>query len=296
MKKVISTVALSFLLTLLCEMMTFAAPGKVQGMKQTGAKTSSVTLQWNRLAGAVKYDIYDMSSGKTVASTNGTSVEVKSLKQDCKYQLAVVAKDSSQAQGKYALITAKTLANPVTGITAKRRSASTVGLSWDKKNQADGYQIQVYTYRSKGVGQPINTKSYTNVKVKSVNSDQFYQLKVRSYVTTASGNVYSDWSILRTTNNVTLKTKVVNKGIQLSWKKVKGAVSYTIYGRKGESRNSSTYKKIITTKKIKYVVKKIGSTKLKKNNTYYFYIVANRKVKGRTYKSIVSTVYLRPYV
>ncbi len=107
---------------------------------------------------------------------------------------------------------------------------------------------------------------------------------------------YGSWSAYKefaqpvkyTTKSGKLKGKV----IPLSWKKVKGAKNYTVYMSTNEK---SGYKKITTTKKTSFKVKKFKKKALKYNKNYYFRIVANRKSGKKTIKSCESYVGYKIY-
>lgn len=67
----------------------------------------------------------------------------------------------------------------------------------------------------------------------------------------------------------------------VTWKKVTGATGYKVYMA---SSKNGTYKKVATVKgtsKVSYT-----KTKLKKNKTYYFKVVAYQKVKNEVYDSV----------
>lgn len=65
--------------------------------------------------------------------------------------------------------------------------------------------------------------------------------------------------------------------MKLTWKKVYGSSSYSVYM---SSNGGKSYKKVRTTRGTSYVTKK-----LPKYKNFYFYVIANKKVGSRTYKS-----------
>ena len=84
------------------------------------------------------------------------------------------------------------------------------------------------------------------------------------------------------------KTQARNyKGaIQIKWQKLKGVSGYDIYLSKKQNRG---YKKVasVNAKTTLKTIKKLGKKKLKKG-TYYYYVVAKKKVGKKTYKSKIS--------
>lgn len=73
---------------------------------------------------------------------------------------------------------------------------------------------------------------------------------------------------------VAKQNKVAKNSIKISWKKVKGAKKYVIYGNKCGKANK--YKYLATTTKTSYTQKKL------KKGTYYKYIVAAFNKKGKS--------------
>lgn len=266
-------------------------------LQQTNASTSSVTIQWGAVPGVTGYRIYDYSSGSVGAQRSvvtGTSVTISGLQPDTVYYFAVKLEKSSASftaveTGVY--IKTRTLADKVTDIEAQRVTKKSVALRFTRKNNADGYQIQVYDNKGKKkVGKLLDTTS-SYVTLNKIQASSFYQVKIRSYINISSGKKYSEWVTYHTANQQEVKLKRSGNSIKLSWKKVKGATNYTVYGKKGKSGQRKDYKKLGTVKSTNYTVSKIGKAKLKKGPTYRFFVVANKKVKGKTYESVVSYNY-----
>ncbi|MBQ4232727.1 MAG: hypothetical protein II699_05555, partial [Lachnospiraceae bacterium] len=65
--------------------------------------------------------------------------------------------------------------------------------------------------------------------------------------------------------------------VKMKWKKVKGAVSYTVYG--GKTKDSMKKKK--TLKKTSYTIKGINTRGSAESGGYYVAVVANVKIKGK---------------
>ena len=74
--------------------------------------------------------------------------------------------------------------------------------------------------------------------------------------------------------------------IQIKWQKLKGVSGYDIYLSK---KQNSGYKKVasVNAKTTLKTIKKIGKKKLTKG-TYYYYVVAKKKIGKKTYKSKIS--------
>lgn len=274
-------------------------PESVTKVTQTNATTSAVTLSWPAAKGAMRYRIYEYENGKRGAQkavVTGTSATITRLSADSRYRFEVVSERSTTnfvKTGYSTSCTAYTVAGAIKGmqVTDAYRSQNSLVLRWTRLNYADGIEIQVYNHSGKkkvGKVQKPSGGTSTICTVKGIKANAFYQIKARSYVSTASGKKYSSWATIYSANQQKLKLGATNKGIQVSWKKVSGAKDYTVYGRKGASSNKSSFKKIKTVKGTKLVVSKIGSKKVKRGDSYYFYVVANKKVGKKTWKSAVS--------
>lgn len=282
-----------------------AMPGKatIKGdVLQVDASKNSVTLRWSGGGGATKYKIYEY--GKRPGSNNferlqlyttttSTTVRVDGLEPGTKRNLIVVPEmtvNGVTAEGKgESIFSASTIPGEIKGFKVKRETQSRVCLEWERAESVVGHQVQAYTVGGKKIGELIDPYHSASIAyVNGIKADQFYKIQVRSYIATRTGRKYSEWTTFQVANRVTLKSKKEAKKIKLSWGKVKGATNYEVYGRKGYT---AKFKKIKTANKNHYTVKKIGKKKLKKDSYYEFYIVAIRKEKGKTYKSIMSSRY-----
>lgn len=93
-------------------------------------------------------------------------------------------------------------------------------------------------------------------------------------------------------SSIMLEAKMQGKTtIKLTWPKVSGADQYVIYGNVDGKKSVQVAK----VKKNQYTVKKIGSTKLKANKVYDFYVVAYKKgiktAKSETISYICGNTY-----
>ena len=193
----------------------------------------------------------------------------------------------------------------VSDLNKKSSTKNTFRLIWDydatlEYNTYDtnikyGYEIVIQTLKGKNI-QTIDTTGYSeygwidtnntgssypdagdkeaiDVKNKKLAS-QGFKFKVRSYVFDEAGQrVYSQWSKEKVIIPRATITKKAMSGsnVKITWSKVSGAKSYTVY----ISTNGKKYKKAASSNGTSAVVKK-----LKRYQTYYIYVQAN----GVTYK------------
>lgn len=172
---------------------------------------------------------------------------------------------------------------PMTKISAKAKSSSTVKLSWPAVDGAEGYSI----YNASNNKRIANTKS-TSYTHKKLTGGKTYKYKVRPYKVSDGGTYYGDFSntVKAVTNPKAPKIKLkAGKGqVKVSWKKISGANGYEVYR---STKKSKGYKKVATIKKASTV--KYTNKKLKKNKKYYFkvraYKIVNKKKLYSSYSS-----------
>lgn len=280
-------------------------PGSVSNIKQTAATTSSATLKWTAGSGATQYYVYTVIGGveKKVAETSTNQVTIKNLKSSVDYttiKVYSVRKDGSfVAQQSWGttfygsdlkLIPAKVNIKKV-DIANYWSGLKEINVTYTKPDYTDGYQVQVYTYNGKKVVSSGSTTS-SSVYLSKLKKNQYYKLRVRGYSLVNGTKKYGAWSSYKyfsfQPDVISAKQVKKTKTAVAKWDTVKGATSYTIYL---STKQKSGYKKVGTTKKTSFTLKKYGKSALKKNKTYYVYVVANKKVGKTTYTSDATYCY-----
>lgn len=155
-----------------------------------------------------------------------------------------------------------------------------------------GYEVQFYTLKNKKFAS-YNFSTHSNMGFLEGNQSKFgidvsnnkfktggYKIKVRSFYTTDGVNYsYSNWAEKVIIPRASIKNvkKASGTKMKVSWSKVSGAKSYTLY----ISKNGRSFKKVTTTKKTSATTKK-----LTKYQNYYYYVQANGiKYKKKKYNS-----------
>lgn len=161
-------------------------------------------------------------------------------------------------------------------------------LEWNKRPSAGGYQYEVWSMTGKKgkklvtdkAGKYNTSTSFINTKLKK---SQFVKVRMRAYVELSGGTTkygaWSNWSY--TSRQPELEIKNVGGGQKLTWNKVDGAKNYTVWV---STREKTGFKKVKTTTKRALTVKKCGKSALKSGRTYYYTIVANKKIGKKTYQ------------
>lgn len=162
-------------------------------------------------------------------------------------------------------------------LTAKQTTSS-ITASWKKVAGASGYRV--YLYKGKKLVKSVDTTKLS-LTFKKLSTGTQYKIVVKAYKTIDGKKVLSlvSTELLTATKlsaPASVKVKSAKKQASVSWKKVKGADSYTVYY---STKKNSGFKKLTVTK-TSASVKKLSSGK-----TYYFKVVANDKVGGKTIAS-----------
>lgn len=279
-------------------------PDDVKNLVQTDATTSSITLKWDKSAGATGYRVCEWVNDQeyVVGSTTKTSYTIKKLsnKTAFPYRIYVrpyrtVANYTAEAAAKYSW-TYSSIYNSDIKLVPKKSSAPKVSnyywyindMSFDNPSVAfkDGYEIKVYKANSKKVYSSLtNTTSFNTIK-----KNQFYKVKRRYYSTIGAkkDNKYGAWSKF---SYISFGCEKINasagkNSLSVSWSKVKGGkVVYDIYVSKAENTGLKKFKKNVKGTSIK--VTKYGKKKLSRRTKYYVYVVPKLKVGKKYYASTV---------
>ncbi len=281
--------------------------GKVEGLTQTKAENKKVTLKWNSVE---KANAYYIRYGKNTNSLKEDMVTntsyVISGAADSAYIVYVypVLKSSSGFEaigfnGKYIVVS--TIPKKITKVrmvesgVGNNPSAGTVKFTWKASNAADGYEYEILGNNGKKILKKTitaeafsNTSGLVTVNSGKLKNTQFMKIRVRGYVNVGKSKKKGPVSDLIYFAKCPTKIKhaPVNNsdlaaGVKVTWGKMAGANNYTVY----VSTNFRSWKKAGTTKGTSYVIKKCNGSALRTGVTYYYKVVANKKVKGKTYTS-----------
>lgn len=184
---------------------TATIPAAVKNLKATQT-TTSVTLTWSKVSGATGYRVYRYDSAKkkwkTVkSSTKDRKITIKKLKKGTKYTFSVkpyIETESGTAWRETGtrIKTATKASTPTLKVTSPSKGA--VSASWTNVSGESGYQVYYSTKKSSGYKK---MGSYKTNKVKATKSGltrgRTYYFKVRAYIKTDSGTVYTPYSSVK---------------------------------------------------------------------------------------------------
>ncbi len=175
--------------------------GKVSGLKAKKikvAKSSEITLAWNKVAGAKSYEVYQKSGSKwkKIKTTSSTSYTVKKLKADKEYQFRVRAVVDG-ASGAYSS-TLKVETIPETTSLKLKAGSKQLTASWSKVSDISGYEIQYSTSKKMKSAKKVSAKkSAKKTTIKKLTKGKKYYVRVRTYKTVNGKKIFSDWSAVK---------------------------------------------------------------------------------------------------
>ncbi len=241
----------------------------IKDLKVTKLGESS-TLSWSKISGAAGYDIYVYIPNmgyKCIGSVTNNAVTIQGFETGKTYYAKVIAyryingikETAKQYSNEVSIRIENTLNKPsedvtseklsrVTGLTAKVTGTS-VQLSWNKVDNATGYEITVTTPNGNEIS---TTTTETTKKILNItNTKSNYSAKVVAYTITNGKKVYGTESVIvyfkgenQTTENPSdkpvqstekltkvsgLKAQVSGQAVTFTWDSVAGADGYEIY-------------------------------------------------------------------
>lgn len=203
-------------------------------VKASNAPTG-VKITWNAISGAKNYKVYKSvySGGKwsswvAIKSVTGTTYTDTSVKSADNVKYTVRAFNGSYSSTYKASNSIKYLAAP----TVKASNAANgMKLTWNKVSGAKTYTVYKSVYTNgvwsgwKAIKTGLTTTTYTDTSVKSNNN-------VRYTVRVFNGNFSSNFKASNSIKFLATPTvKVANaaKGVTVTWNKIAGAKTYTVY-------------------------------------------------------------------
>lgn len=229
-----------------------------------------VTLNWSAVSGASKYQVFvDVPSFGTVniGEVNTTNAMLKGFKDGQKYGFGIRACketsgtitcgnmsamkyctiDYNQDDGKYE---EDYKVGTVKNVKISDITESKATVSWDKLNNADGYEVLLS--KNYGSYKTVLDKSGTKGYLSNLDPDTYYRVKVVAYEWKNNQKVYGEESNYRafytdeeevkvgTVKNVKV-SNITEDEATVSWDKLSNADGYEVF----LSKNYGTYKLIL---------------------------------------------------
>ena len=276
-------------------------PKTVSNVSLSSKTTNSITLSWDKLDDITGYKIYKYDSDsnsykllKTISNNTTTKYTDSNLNSATAFKYKVRAYkvvDGSNYYGSYSnILSESTKVDKVTNLKLDVRNATSLTISWDKVDRADGYKIyRLDTSTDKYVlvdtvyGESTTSYNHTN-RMSATN----YYYKVRAFKNLNGKDRHGDYCSRLKVTTKPLKPEVTlssttTKSINLSWTKISARTTgYQVYM---STSKSGTYSLIGTTSNTSFTKKS-----LTKGKTYYFKVRAYRTVDGEKIYSSYSSV------
>lgn len=250
----------------------------------TAYTSTSITLKWNAVKNAQKYQVLQNVGGKwksvRVFDAKTTSYKITGLKPATKYTYAVRAAVSENGKwifGGYKTVAQYTGLAVPTNFKVVATNANAAKISWSKVANAKGYEVFQYVsgkWASKGMtkntsatikGLPSGQKSYFRVRAVTTLNGKYHYSDATAYITalTLPAQVTGVKLVVRSTNS-----------ISFSWNKVTGASGYQIF-----RWHNGKWVSLGMTTKLNYT----DSKSMSKGVEYQYRVRAVQKV-GSSYK------------
>lgn len=220
-----------------------AAPscGTVSGLTASAITTSSATVSWSALSGAVSYDVdYKLNSSGTwvtaATATTNLSVSLAGLTNNSLYDYRVRA-NCNGATGAYAQAQFTTAAAPScgtpTGLSASAITANSATVSWSAVSGALTYDVD-YKLNSAGTWTTAATATANlSVTLNGLTATSLYDYRVRATCSGASsGYAQAQFTTAAppTCGTVTglAASSVTTNSATVSWTALSGALNYDV--------------------------------------------------------------------
>lgn len=252
---------------------------KVRSLEITEKSEKAVTLSWQKVNGATKYEVYILEDGEWIKekTVTGTNCTVSGLKSHTEYEFKVRAANSSVNGDFSDSVRERTKLGKVSKIKSKNIKSTSVRVYWSKVSGADTYLLYRY---SDGKWKRIAKTKDTAYNVKSLSPNKTYYFKVKAYSskTGETGDYSPNVKVVTTPSKVkTLKASEIKAtSLTLKWSKVSGATAYQIY----RSTDGESWKRI---KSVNSKTTSYKDKSLKKGKKYYYKVRAYRKADSKTY-------------
>ncbi|MDS0526066.1 dockerin type I domain-containing protein [Clostridium sp. SHJSY1] len=179
--------------------------------------STSINVSWDKVDGAISYDIE--VDGTVINNVTGTSYVISGLASGTthNYRVRVI---TSEGVGDWTELTTKTTLSVVTNVQVTVTSTA-INLSWDKVNEAIGYDIEVD-------GKVINNVAGTSCVISDLTPGTSHTYRVRVNTRAGIGN-WTDLTTKYTLSVVTGVTSVATStSIKVNWAEVERATGYDI--------------------------------------------------------------------
>ena len=262
----------------------------VSGFKVSSKTENSIFLTWNKVNNAEGYIIYRYDTTKrnwvriSKTKTKNNTYTVSNLASATEYRFAIkaykTASNKEVLSVSYPKLSVSTLLNTVTGFKVSSKNSSSICLTWNKVNNAEGYIIYRYDSTKKTWVRISKNKTKSNTyTISNLTAATEYRFAIKAYKTVSNKEVLS-FNYPKLEVNTLLKTvsglqaSAEQNRINLTWNKISNADGYVIY------KYNTSAKKWERIKKTSTNISKHTIDNLKENTMYYFTVRAYKTLAG----------------
>lgn len=273
-----------------------------KNLRVTNKTATSITLTWDEVEGATYYSLYRAESKNGEYEPVDLEIETNSFKEENLisnktyfYKVTAVYDEDYYLESNESNIASASIFVNIPKNLKVSKTGTTISLTWNKVNDADGYEIWMSTSKD-GNYKMLKRVLSNSFKHENLTPNNYFY-KVRTYTATlkSSPNTgiyyeysYSDYSTITTAtiplnvpNNIKISVQTPTS-LTLSWNKVNNAEGYEIWMA---TTKNGQYKKVGTTTKTTFT-----HSKLTVNQSYYYKVRAytDNKKFFSSYGSVIS--------
>lgn len=261
----------------------------------TSISNTSVSLKWLPTDGADTYQIMGcpVTNGEAslITSTSATETTIENLIPGTSYLFYVLPMKKGISgfetvnKNPHNQISVTTVPVAPDKLTLENNWTweRSINVSWPD-SIANGYEVECSNFDGQNV--TITDTDKTVFEITSFAKNMYQKVRVRAYIKYNNQKYYSNWSdysyFCKQQKAISLKQKKKKKvwipKTKVIWENITGATSYSIYLSKSSQKG---YKKVATTSKTNYILKRYNQKKLKTKQRYYVKIVANGYCGGK---------------
>ncbi len=241
------------------------------------AATGKPQLNWVKVTGAAKYEVYRAASKDgsytKMYTTTGTSYSNSTAVVGNTYYYKVCAISASGERSGYSAVQYITCGCPKPMVSATANNSGKPYLSWAKVDGATGYEVYYATSKTGTYSKLYTTSNlYLNHNSAAEGTTYYYKVVALSSKSNDATSAYSDVVsftckiVKMVAPTISVSNAAATGKPQLSWGKVDGAVKYEVY--RAASKDGS-YTKMYTTTGTSY-----SNSTAVVGNTYYYKVCA----------------------
>lgn len=262
---------------------------RVSNVKVTKKTYNSVKLEWKKVSGAQKYQVYRATSKngkyKRIVTTSKNYVTNTKLTTGKNYYYKVRAYKTSNGKKRYTKYSYKIKTYPKLETPSAKTTLSSNRnkVYWNSVKGAQKYQV--YRAVKGGSYQKVATTTNRYYIDKNTTVARTYYYKVRAVRKVKFSNKYSSYSSAKTSatkmSTPALTVSSFESGINLKWSAVSGATGYQVY----RATNGGTFSKVATIKGTTY-----NNTGVEAGRDYIYKVRAYKTIDGTTKYSNFSSM------